>query len=65
MKLIEKINLLKDRKKLNVCVDGGVKSNLINKFVSEKIVSGSEVLNSENPIKKIMTLQTLARYEKS
>ncbi len=65
LKLIEKINLLKDRKKLNICVDGGVKSNLINKFVSEKIVSGSEVLNSENPIKKIMTLQTLARYEKS
>ena len=64
-KLIERINSLKDRKSFNVCVDGGIKSNLINKFVSEKIVSGSDVLNSEYPIKKIMKLQTLARYEKS
>ena len=63
--LIERINLLKNRKKLNGCVDGGVKSNLINKFMSEKIVSGSDVLNSDHPIKKIMKLQTLARYEKS
>lgn len=62
--LIEKLNSLKNRKNLNVCVDGGVKSNLINTFISEKVVSGSDVLNSENPIKKIMKLQTLSRYER-
>ena len=39
-------------------------SNLINKFISEKVVSGSDVLNSSHPIKKIMKLQTVARYEK-
>jgi pentose-5-phosphate-3-epimerase len=62
--LINRINLLKERKSLNLCVDGGVKSNLINKFISEKVVSGSDVLNSSHPIKKIMKLQTVARYEK-
>ena len=62
--LINRINLLKERKSLNLCVDGGVKSNLINKFISEKVVSGSDVLNSSYPIKKIMKHQTVARYEK-
>ena len=57
--LINRINLLKIRNNLNVCVDGGVKSNLINKFTSEKVVSGSDVLNSENPVKKIMMLQNI------
>ena len=62
--LIERINLLKTRNKIIVCVDGGVKSNLINKFTSEKIVSGSDVLNSDHPVRRIMKLQTVARYEK-
>ena len=62
--LIKRINLLKKRNNLTVCVDGGVKSNLINKFTSEKVVSGSDVLNSKQPVKKIMKLQTVARYEK-
>ena len=63
-KLINKINLINLRNKYSVCVDGGVKSKIINKFISEKVVSGSEVLNNSNPIRKIMSLQTLARYEK-
>ena len=62
--LIEQINSTKSRNRLTVCVDGGVKSKIINKFISEKVVSGSEVLNNKNPIRKIMSLQTLARYEK-
>lgn len=62
--LIERINLLKTRNKIIVCVDGGVKSNLINKFTSEKVVSGSDVLNSDHPVRRIMKLQTVARYEK-
>ncbi len=63
-KLIEKINSLKFRDKFSVCVDGGVKSNIINKFISEKVVSGSDVLNNIHPVKRIMMLQTVARYEK-
>ena len=55
---------MKIRNDFTVCVDGGVKSKIINKFISEKVVSGSEVLNNANPIRKIMSLQTLARYEK-
>ena len=62
--LIKRLNAIKFRNKITVCVDGGVKSNIINKFISEKVVSGSEVLNSDHPIKKIMMLQTLSRYEK-
>ena len=62
--LIEKINKLPFRKNFNLCVDGGIKTNLINKFTSEKVVSGSDVLNSESPTRKIMKLQTVARYEK-
>lgn len=64
LNLINKINLVTNRSKITLCVDGGVKSNIINKFISEKVVSGSEVLNSGHPIRKIMTLQTLSRYEK-
>ena len=62
--LIQEINSINTRNKITVCVDGGVKSNMINKFISEKIVSGSEVLNSNHPIRQIMKLQTVARYEK-
>ena len=62
--LIKKVNSIKKRKSFVLCVDGGVKSDIINNFVSEKVVSGSDVLNSNNPIKKIMKLQTLSRYEK-
>ena len=47
-----------------MCVDGGVKSNLISKFSSERVVSGSDVLNNKNPKRQIMRLQTLSRYEK-
>ena len=36
----------------------GSKSNLINKFMSEKIVSGSDVLNSDHPIKNNETTNT-------
>tara|TARA_B100000963_G_scaffold358244_1_gene382421 strand:+ start:668 stop:1732 length:1065 start_codon:yes stop_codon:yes gene_type:complete len=64
LNLIELINSVKFRDKITVCVDGGVKSNNINNFISEKVVSGSEVLNSDHPVRKIMMLQTLSRYEK-
>ena len=64
LKLIKRINSLKNRKNFNLCVDGGINSNLINKFISEKVVSGSDVLNSLDPVNQIMKLQTASRYEK-
>ena len=62
--LIDKLNNLSQRRKFKICVDGGVKSNLMSKFSSERVVSGSDVLNNKNPKKQIMRLQTLSRYEK-
>ena len=62
--LIDNLNSLSQRNKFKVCVDGGVKSNLISKFSSERIVSGSDVLSNKNPKRQIMRLQTLSRYEK-
>ena len=62
--LINKLNSLNQRKKFRVCIDGGIKSNLISKFTCERVVSGSDVLNNKNPKRQIMRLQTLSRYEK-
>ena len=62
--LIDNLNSLSQRNKFKICVDGGVKSNLISKFSSERVVSGSDVLNNKNPKRQIMRLQTLSRYEK-
>ena len=62
--LLDRLNSLSHRKKFKVCVDGGVKSNLISKFSSERVASGSDVLNNTNPKRQIMRLQTLSRYEK-
>jgi len=62
--LIDNLNSLSQRNKFKICVDGGVKSNLISKFSSEGVVSGSDVLNNKNPKRQIMRLQTLSRYEK-
>ena len=61
--LISRIDERKDRKKLNLLVDGGVNSKLIKKINCEKIVSGSAVLRSDKPIIEIMKLQTVSRYE--
>jgi ribulose-phosphate 3-epimerase len=58
--LIEKIN--KINQNINICVDGGVNIKNISKINSKSVVSGSEVLNSVNPRKKIMSLQTVSRF---
>ena len=63
--LIKRLNESNLRKNFQICVDGGVKIENINKFNCEKIVSASNVLNSINPRRKIMSLQTLSRYEKT
>lgn len=58
--LLEKINKVNHR--INICVDGGVNIGNISKINSVSVVSGSEVLNSVNPRKKIMGLQTVSRF---
>ena len=61
--LIKRLDLLKNRNKINLLVDGGVNSKIIKKINCEKIVSGAAVLKSDNPIIEIMKLQTVSRYE--
>ncbi len=58
--LLEKINNINHR--INICVDGGVNISNISKINSISVVSGSEVLNSVNPRRKIMSLQTVSRF---
>jgi ribulose-phosphate 3-epimerase len=61
--LIESINKLKTRNLISLTVDGGVNQKNIALIKSENVVSGSYVLNAENPIKNIMILQTTGQYE--
>ncbi len=61
--LIKKINDIDFRKNFVLCVDGGVNENIVDKLNADHIVSGSCVLNSNNPKRKIMRLQTIGRYE--
>lgn len=58
--LVEKINKINTN--IDICVDGGVNIDNITKINSVSVVSGSEVLNSDNPRKKIMSLQTVSRF---
>ena len=60
---IEKINSLLIRNKLLLCVDGGINTQNINNINAEYVVSGSAVLKSTNPMRVIMHLQTVGRYE--
>jgi len=67
---METLSLLKDldhyrgRSKITICVDGGVNKDTIKYLNVEAVVSGSFVLNSENPVRSIMVLQTSGEYEK-
>ena len=60
LELVEKINKINSN--INNCVDGGVNTKNISNIDSFSVVSGSEVLNSKNPRKKIMSLQTVSRF---
>jgi ribulose-phosphate 3-epimerase len=63
LELISLINNHKYRDKISLNIDGGVNANNISLLKSENVVSGSFVLNSNNPIKNIMILQTSSQYE--
>ena len=56
--LIDKINNLPNRKKLNLCVDGGINKENINKINAENVTSASAIINSMDPIRDIIKLQT-------
>ena len=65
LKALEKIKLLNAlsyRKQFSLCVDGGVNEDIVKILDAENVVSGSSVLNSFNPKKQIMRLQTASRY---
>lgn len=65
LKLIEEINRNKYRDQITLTIDGGVNNENISLIKSEKVVSGSYVLNDKDPIKNIMILQTSSQYESS
>ena len=65
LKSLEKINFLNKhqyRNQFSLCIDGGVNEDIVSLLKAEDIVSGSSVLNNENPKKQIMRLQTASRY---
>lgn len=61
--LISKINNHKYRNQISLVVDGGINNKNISLVRSENVVSGSYVINSKDPIKNIMILQTSSQYE--
>ena len=65
LKLIEEINKNKYRDQITLTIDGGINNENISLIKSEKVVSGSYVLNDKDPIKNIMILQTSSQYESS
>lgn len=54
---IDQVNLLTDRSKFLLCVDGGMSQDNIKKIDCDKIVSASNVFKSFNPKKQIISLQ--------
>lgn len=61
-KLIDQINNLDNRKQFNLHIDGGVNEKNIKSIKAQYIVSGSAVLNNENPRNVIMVLKTFGKY---
>lgn len=51
------------RKKISLCIDGGVNESIIGRLNVEYVVSGSSVLKNSLPKKQIMRLQTSSNYE--
>lgn len=56
-KLINFINELRNRSKINLVIDGGVDSEINNKIICERVVSGSYVLTSKNSTKALLKLK--------
>lgn len=61
---IEDINGWHERRRFELCVDGGVNEKNVRLMNVESVVSGSSVLNHANPSRQIMRLQTSGSYER-
>jgi pentose-5-phosphate-3-epimerase len=57
------LNKWPERRRFEVCVDGGVNERNISLLTVEKVVSGYSVLNHVDPRRQIMRLQTSSNYE--
>ena len=60
--LINKINKLQERKRINLFVDGGINNENIKNINAENIISGSYILKHKDPREQIMRLKTFGRY---
>lgn len=63
LELIKSLNNHNNRNRFSLNVDGGVDNKNISIIKSENVVSGSYVLNANNPMRNIMILQTSSQYE--
>lgn len=61
---IAEMNRWDCRSQFIICVDGGINEKNIGLLNVELVVSGSSVLNNQDPIKQIMRLQTASNYER-
>jgi ribulose-phosphate 3-epimerase len=61
---IREINQWPERSRFELCVDGGVTEKNVQLLNVEKVVSGSTVLNSDDPQRQILRLQTSSNYER-
>ena len=60
---IEEVNELAGRGRFRICVDGGVNERVVGYLSVEDVVSGSSVLDNENPPRQIMRMQTSSSHE--
>ena len=54
---IKKINSYTKNRKFNLCIDGGINYDISKKIKCEEVVSGSFILNSNDPIKTYLKLK--------
>ena len=59
---LELLSALREKYGFELCFDGGVKLSNIHKIDAKYIVSGSAVLNADNPRGVIMNLKTSSKY---
>ena len=60
---IEQLNKMPFRKRIRICIDGGVNEKIVPLLKVEDVVSGSSVLNHADPKHQILCLQNVGRYE--
>ncbi len=61
---VAEINDWPQRAHFDFCVDGGINESIVGLLNVEQVVSGSSVLNADDPKRQIMRLQTSSNYER-